>query len=188
MTDTIKVAASILPTGPSGTAVTGTASTPIPDIAVGATVDGQAATLGPGGNATVASSGAWPAGIALETLTGAVTTTAAVLPGTYSLAYMLCDRNTPPDCATRPTPSIVKSAAGGSLLIQKSGDKSQAEIGDSVQYRILVRNPGTAVVVEVKLNDSLPLGFGSSPVRCSSVATARCPRRRPTRRPRRGRR
>jgi uncharacterized repeat protein (TIGR01451 family) len=157
--DTIKVSASIMPTAAAGTAVTGTASTPIANLAASDTVDGQPATLGSTGNATVAASGTWAAGIALNTVTGAVTTTAAVLPGTYSLSYVLCDRNAPPNCGTAIATVVVKNSTGGSLLVEKSSDKTQAEVGDSVQYRIQVRNPGTGVVVNVTLDDSLPLGF-----------------------------
>ena len=69
-------------------------------MAANDSVNGAAATLGGAGNATVAQSGTWPAGIALNTTTGAITTTAAVAPGTYSVVYQLCDKNTPPDCAT----------------------------------------------------------------------------------------
>ena len=157
--DTIKVSASIMPTAAAGTAVTGTASTPIANLAASDTIDGQPATLGSTGNATVAASGTWAAGIALNTVTGAVTTTAAVLPGTYSLSYVLCDRNAPPNCATAIATVVVKNSTGGSLLVEKSSDKTQAEVGDSVQYRIQVRNPGSGVVVNVTLDDSLPLGF-----------------------------
>ncbi len=157
--DTIKVSASILPTAAAGTAVTGTASTPIANVASNDTVNGAAATLGTAGNATVAQSGTWAAGIALNTATGAVTTTAAVLPGTYSLSYVLCDRNAPPTCGTAIATVVVKNSTGGLLLVEKSSDKTQAEVGDSVQYRIQVRNPGTGVVVNVTLDDALPLGF-----------------------------
>ena len=69
-------------------------------MAANDTVNGAAATLGGAGNATVAQSGAWPAGIALNTTSGAITTTAAVAPGTYSVVYQLCDKNTPANCAT----------------------------------------------------------------------------------------
>ena len=60
--------ASILPVADTGTAVAGTASTPIANVAANDSVNGAAATLGGAGNATVAQSGAWPAGIARGTL------------------------------------------------------------------------------------------------------------------------
>jgi len=155
----IKVSASILPATMSGTAVAGMAATPIANVAANGTVDGQAATLGASGNATVAESGVWPTGVVLDTSAGAVNMSAAVLPGTYSLAFQLCDKSTPPNCATATDTLVVKNTTGGSLVIDKSASKSQAEVGDSIQYRIHVRNPGTAAVIAVKLNDTLPLGF-----------------------------
>ena len=63
-----------------GTAVAGTASMPIANVAANDTVNGATATLGAAGNATVSQSGTWPIGIALERQTGAITTTAAVAP------------------------------------------------------------------------------------------------------------
>ena len=155
----INISATIVPATTSGSAVAGTAATPIVNVAANGTVDGQAATLGAGGNAAVAESGTWPTGVSLNTSTGGVAMSAAVLPGTYSLSFQLCDRSTPPDCATASDTLVVKNPTGGSLLIDKSAAKSQAEVGDSIQYRIHVRNPGTAPVIAVKLNDTLPLGF-----------------------------
>ena len=43
------------------------------------------ATLGTAGNATVAQSGTWPAGIFLNTTTGAILFAATVAPGNYAL-------------------------------------------------------------------------------------------------------
>ncbi|WP_367846195.1 hypothetical protein [Rhodoferax sp. WC2427] len=50
-------------------------------------------------------------------------------------------------------------ATGGVLVVQKQADRAVAEVGDSVLYRIRVRNSGTGVVLGVRLVDSLPLGF-----------------------------
>jgi len=157
--DTIKVDGSILAVAASGTAVAGAASTPIANVTAEDTVDGHAATLGSSGNATIAESGTWPAGVGLNTTTGAVTITATVLPATYSLDYVLCDTSTPPNCATARITLLVTNSKGGSLMIDKTADKEQAGVGDSVQYRIHVRNPGSGAVLAVKLNDTLPLGF-----------------------------
>ena len=125
-TDTVTVAASILVNPDSGTAVAGTPGTPIPDVVTNDTVNGATATLGAGGNATISASGAWPAGIALNTTTGAVTTTAALTPGTYNLPYQLCDRNTPPDCAVgtdtvRVTANILPSTESGTAVAGTPG-------------------------------------------------------------------
>jgi len=99
-TDTITVSASVIAVPDTGTAVAGIASTPIPNVAANDTVNGAPAILGTTGNASVTQLGAWAAGIALNASTGAITTTAAVASGTYSLQYQLCDLNSPPDCAS----------------------------------------------------------------------------------------
>jgi len=53
----------------------------------------------------------------------------------------------------------VSALAGGTLLLDKSASKSQAQVGDSVQFRLRLRNSGTNTVTDVKLLDTLPLGF-----------------------------
>jgi uncharacterized repeat protein (TIGR01451 family) len=45
------------------------------------------------------------------------------------------------------------------LFIEKRADKTQAEIGDSVLYRVKVKNPNAFTVPLVKIFDKLPLGF-----------------------------
>ncbi|WP_425597740.1 hypothetical protein, partial [Thalassorhabdomicrobium marinisediminis] len=66
------------------------------DLVNGAAVDLTAGT----GNATIAQSGTWPAGITLDPATGAVATEASLQPGLYTVAYDLCDTNTPANCET----------------------------------------------------------------------------------------
>ena len=121
-TDTVTVIApSINPAPDSGTADAGVGSQPIANVAANDTVNGAAATLGPGGNATVSqgTNPAWPSGIVLNTTTGAVTTSLTLGVGTYSIAYNLCDRNSPPVCnsaidtVTVINPSIVPVAENG---------------------------------------------------------------------------
>jgi uncharacterized repeat protein (TIGR01451 family) len=158
-TDSVKVSGSALPLAIKGSAVAGIASTPIPDVAAGATVDGAAATLGPAGNATVATIGGWPTGLSLDPTTGAVSTTVALAPGTYPIRYQLCNRFAPPSCAGATDMVTVTGLVGGVLLVDKTASTIQAAIGDSVQYRLQVRNSGTATVTDVRLEDTLPLGF-----------------------------
>jgi hypothetical protein len=98
-TDTVTVNVSIIANSVSGTAVAGTPSTPIANVAATDTINGAPAVLGSGGNAAVAQSGTWPSGITFNASTGAVSTGAALAPGTYVFQYQLCDLNTPPDCA-----------------------------------------------------------------------------------------
>ena len=47
----------------------------------------------------------------------------------------------------------------GALLVSKTGNKTLAEIGDSVQYTVRVRNTTLAPISNIKLNDLLPAGF-----------------------------
>jgi hypothetical protein len=110
-TDTVTViVAAIVAVADSGSAVSGTASTPIANVGANDTVNGAPAALGILGNAALAKVGAWPAGVGFDTSTGAVSTTATVAPGTYNIPYRLCDKNTPPACATA-TDTVTVTAA-----------------------------------------------------------------------------
>ena len=102
--------AQVVPVPDSGNADAGIASKPIANVAANDTVNGAPATLGTSGNATVAQSRnlAWPAGIVLNTTTGAVTTSSSLAAGTYSVAYNLCDRNVPAACqSTSDTVTVI---------------------------------------------------------------------------------
>jgi uncharacterized repeat protein (TIGR01451 family) len=158
-TDSISVSGSALPAPVKGAAVAGIASTPIANIVSGSTVNGAPAALGAAGNSTVAVSGPWPAGLALNPQTGAVTTTADLPAGSYTLAFRLCNRSTPQSCASSTATVTVTALVGGALFLDKTASTTQAEIGQSVQYRLRLRNSGTNTVTDVKLSDTLPLGF-----------------------------
>jgi hypothetical protein len=100
-TVTITVDSAVTLATVAGSALVGVGSTAIANVLANETVSGVAATLGPSGNATITETGpAWPAGISLNTTTGAVSTTSAVAAGSYTLQYQVCDKNTPPDCNT----------------------------------------------------------------------------------------
>ena len=109
-TDTVTVTVSIIANANTGNAIAGTPGSPIVNVAANDTINGLPAVPGPGGNATVAQFGTWPAGITLNTTTGAVSITANVGPGTYTFQYQLCDLNTPPDCATSANTIVVAAA------------------------------------------------------------------------------
>ena len=49
--------------------------------------------------------------------------------------------------------------AAGAILVSKSGDKSIAEVGDSVRYIINIRNTTGAPINGVTLEDFMPAGF-----------------------------
>ncbi|MBV8784710.1 MAG: DUF11 domain-containing protein, partial [Gammaproteobacteria bacterium] len=142
-----------------GAAIAGIASVPIPNVAAGATVDAAAVQLGPGGNATVSALGAWPAGLTLNPQTGAIATSVDLAPGTYTVRVQLCDRAAPPVCASATETITVRALLGGVLRLDKSVSRSQAEIGQAVQYRLRVHNTGTNTVTDVHLTDRLPVGF-----------------------------
>ena len=97
-TVTITVAGNIAPTPDSGSATAGTASTAVPNVASNDKVNGQPATLGATGNATVVPVGTWPQGITLDPATGEVKVPATAQPGTYTMDYTLCDKSTPANC------------------------------------------------------------------------------------------
>ena len=61
------------------------------------------------------------------------------------------------------------------LLLQKTADKTQAQVGDSLLYRIRINNPNAFAVPAVRVVDLLPLGFkmisGSATLQLGSAAT-----------------
>ncbi len=90
----------VSPANDSGTAPT-SGGTAVANVAANDLVNGNTATLGPSGNATVAVSGTWPTGISLNTNTGAIDVAGGVLaPGNYDITYVLCDKGVPPSCKT----------------------------------------------------------------------------------------
>jgi PKD repeat protein len=97
--DTVIVTAVVTPVSETGT-VTKTGGTAIVNIAANDIVNGNQATLGTSGNATIAPVGVWPTGIALNTTTGEVTVAAGTDLGNYPIVYQLCDTLTPSTCNT----------------------------------------------------------------------------------------
>ena len=55
--------------------------------------------------------------------------------------------------------SLVKEVESGVILVNKTGNKTVAEVGDSVQYTIRTRNTIFVPVRNVTLEDLLPAGF-----------------------------
>lgn len=94
--DNITVTPLIKPITESGTVSTLTGGTAIANIRSNDKVNGVAATAT---NSTIATSGTWPAGITLNTTTGAISVAAGTTPGTYNVTYRLCDKLTPQTCA-----------------------------------------------------------------------------------------
>ncbi len=97
---TITVAPSIIAGPDAGTASAGTSGVSIANVTINDVVNGLPATLGGGGNATIASVGTYPAGIILDTATGSINVAQGTVPGSYTLVYQLCDNLTPTTCTT----------------------------------------------------------------------------------------
>ena len=121
-TDEVVVTSSVVANPDNATAAAGKASTPITNVAKNDTVNGVQARLQTTPNAKVSAVGAWPAGIALNTTTGAVTMAATVLPGQYDFSYQLCNLAAPPVCSTAANTlivyaSIVAVPAAGSAVV-----------------------------------------------------------------------
>jgi hypothetical protein len=126
-TDTVTVITAVIEATPdTGSANSGVASIPIANVAANDTVDGSPVTLGTSGNATVAKLGTWASGIVLNTSTGAVSTTAAGLPGIYILQYKLCDKNSPPVCAATTATVTVLAASVVAVPVSGSADTGVA--------------------------------------------------------------
>ncbi len=114
----VTVTPSVTASPDAGTVSAGTGGTAVPNVATNDLVNGLAATLGGGGNATLASVGTYPDGITLNTTTGSVSVAIGTTPGSYTLAYQLCDKLTTPTCTTAliditVTPSILASPDAG---------------------------------------------------------------------------
>ncbi len=176
------IQATITPAVQSGTADQGIASTAIANIASGGLIDGNPATLGAGGNAAVTPYGTWPTGFSLNQGSGAVTTTASVALGTYSLAYKLCDDNTPRDCSAAvidtvnviPSAIVANSFSGSADFNIASLPIANVTAGDTV-------NGGSPVVLGAGGNASIskyntwPVGFGLNPINGAVSTTVSVP-------------
>jgi uncharacterized repeat protein (TIGR01451 family) len=69
-------------------------------------------------------------------------------------------QNTPSQSVTsNPTVLTATPIARPGLELVKTGDRSAAEPGDTVLYRLLITNRGTAPATNVTVSDTLPLGL-----------------------------
>jgi large repetitive protein len=96
------------------------------------------------------------------------------LPGTQHFLNFLFNFNTRGEVLNNHIP--LDPVGVQALFIEKRADKAQAEIGDSVLYRIKVKNPNAFMVPLVKIFDKLPLGFkliaGSSTMQQGTATVA----------------
>jgi len=153
-------------------AVCASGGTAITNVTSNDKVSGVAVTLGNGGNATISQSGTWPAGITLDTNTGAINVAAGTTSGTYSVTYQLCDKLTPQSCGTvtdqvivypLPTSSITTtpvSCNGGS-----NGAINVKGVGGAGSY-IFSKDNGSNYTAVYKTEDSfVGLSAGSYTIR-----------------------
>ena len=103
----------INPVTESGT-IANTGGTVITNVASNDKVNGATVVLGT--NASISQSGGWPAGISLNTSTGAVAVGAGTIAGVYNIDYQLCDVFTPPSCKTVAIQVTVTAAAPVELI------------------------------------------------------------------------
>ena len=145
----------------SGTGLAGTASAPIANVRANDTIDGGQADAA---NSTIAETGTWPAGIALNTSSGAIGITAGVPAGTYNIDYELCDLNSPANCVTV-SDSITVNQPQVDLVITKSNGATELISGSTTTYTVTVTNNGPDPVTGAVVTDAPGAG-----ITCSGAA------------------
>jgi hypothetical protein len=111
----------------SGIATVGTNSTPIKNVLSGDTINGVQCRLQTSPNCAVSASGTWPAGIALNSTTGAVTVASTVALGYYdSMSYTVCPYGSSVGCQSAPVTiqvdaSITAVGVAGSIVVGTAG-------------------------------------------------------------------
>jgi uncharacterized repeat protein (TIGR01451 family) len=60
-----------------------------------------------------------------------------------------------------PSNTVKIPVQGGTAALEiiKIGDRASIEPGDAISYRLQIRNTGTASITDLKIKDTLPLGF-----------------------------
>jgi uncharacterized repeat protein (TIGR01451 family) len=138
----------LMPKGLSLISASAVASDPGLNFALNATATGINATasfMRSGGTVTVTLS------VQVDyTATGSITNIATVTSTTA---------DPEPGNNTGSATASVKEVEPGVILVNKTGNKTVAELGDSVQYTIRLRNTVGVPVVGVTLEDLLPAGF-----------------------------
>ena len=136
--DNVTVTAVVNPVTENGT-VPATGGTAIANVAANDVVNGLPATLGAAGNATVATSGVWPAGVTLDPATGAINVGVGTVPGVYPVAYELCDKLTPQTCTT----VVVIITVSASVITATNDDYTNQPINSSKESVLDVLNNDT---------------------------------------------
>ncbi len=145
----------ILPVTEAGSGIAGVASTPIANVRANDMVNGEAADAS---NSTIAVIGAWPAGITLDTSTGAISIDATVAAGTYSVEYQLCDLADPANCQTV-TDSITVNQPQVDFSIDKTNGTSEVVSGSTTTYTLTVTSNGPDPVNGAVVTDAPGAGI-----------------------------
>jgi large repetitive protein len=77
----------------------------------------------------------------------------------YFFEFNLTPFGPPPSAGVIHNHIPLDPLASGAILVNKVGDKSVAEVGDSVRYTIRMRNTTAGSIPAVQLEDLLPAGF-----------------------------
>ncbi|GAB3991969.1 hypothetical protein GCM10028807_23780 [Spirosoma daeguense] len=122
----VTVTPSIVANPDAGTVSAGTGGTAVANVVANDVVNGVAATVGVGGNATLTTVDPYPAGITLDTATGSVGVAQGTAPGSYTISYQICDQLSAPTCATTSititiTPSVVANPDAGTVSAGTGG-------------------------------------------------------------------
>ncbi|MBD1864403.1 DUF11 domain-containing protein [Trichocoleus sp. FACHB-262] len=97
-------------------------------------------------------------GVALLQVLPGVTQETLQISNTGSVIFRAPNSDTPRTVPSNPT-TFTAVTDVADLEVVKTGDRSAAEPGDTVTYRLLVRNTGTAAVNNLVVQDVLPLGM-----------------------------
>jgi hypothetical protein len=145
----ITVTASSVANPDAGTVSSGTGGAAVANVAVNDFVNGQAATLGTGGNATVAQVGTYPPGVTLNPNTGSLSVAAGTAPGSYTVAYQLCDKISPVTCTTGIVSFTITPGVGGTVVNDANGLTDNTINGTGTNagglFAILVNSTNTVV-------------------------------------------
>ncbi|PRY29062.1 hypothetical protein CLV58_1271 [Spirosoma oryzae] len=163
----------------AGTVSSGTNSTAVANVAANDFVNGQPATLGTNGNATVAQVGTYPPGVTLDPTTGSLTVAQGTTPGSYTVAYQLCDKLTPATCSTaivsfivtasevaNPDAGTISSATGGTAIANVVAndvvDGLPATLGANGNATVTLLTTGTPLVLNTNTG-SVSVAQGTTP-------------------------
>nr|WP_290226644.1 hypothetical protein [Trichocoleus desertorum] len=112
-------------------------------------------------------------GIGLLQVLPGITQETRQIPNTGFVIFKAPNEETPTTVPSNPT-TVTAVVGEAALEVIKTGDRSAAEPGDTVTYRLLVRNTGTVAVNSLVVQDVLPLGlqFVSKSLRATLMTEA----------------